>query len=161
MYIRKSKVKGNVYYALVEGYRDPIGRVRQKTIASLGRSATIPEAIRTLESEVQVERERFAKVAAACVDLLREYEFDPPPSLVEVAEGGLPENAEELGVFQKLFDELEIESEDFKNAERLENEDDLPWMDHARHKFILIHRRIKDKLEKLAKLKELQAEFQS
>lgn len=44
MFIRAKEVKGQVYYQMVEGYRDG-GKVRHRTIMSLGRDATIAEAM--------------------------------------------------------------------------------------------------------------------
>jgi hypothetical protein len=41
MYIRSKTVKGNVYWQVVEGFRDPADRsaVRQRVVLSLGREA--------------------------------------------------------------------------------------------------------------------------
>ncbi len=44
MFIRERLVNGASYFSVVESYRDG-GRVRQRTVVSLGQSATIKEAI--------------------------------------------------------------------------------------------------------------------
>jgi hypothetical protein len=53
MYIRRKTVKCREYYQLVEGYRDDAGKVRHRTLASLGTSATIPDAIKAAELVVR------------------------------------------------------------------------------------------------------------
>jgi len=45
MYVREKLVKGQYYYQMVEGYRDAAGRVRHRTIISLGQNPTIEEAL--------------------------------------------------------------------------------------------------------------------
>jgi len=44
VYIRSKKVKGNVYYYLVEGKLDKRGKVKQKVILYLGNANHIKEA---------------------------------------------------------------------------------------------------------------------
>ena len=45
MFIRARIVKDEMYFSLVEGYRDEAGRVRHRTIISLGRSDEVAGAI--------------------------------------------------------------------------------------------------------------------
>jgi hypothetical protein len=59
MFIRAKKVKGRVYYQLVQGYRDFVGKVRQRTIASLGTSPTVEDAIKAAKRELSgIRRQR-------------------------------------------------------------------------------------------------------
>ncbi len=63
-YVRKKKVKGRVYYQLVEGRRVN-GQPRQKVLLHLGRHETVdaalkewPREIRKLRDDARRERER-------------------------------------------------------------------------------------------------------
>ena len=52
MFIRRKTVKGLDYYQVIETYRDA-GRVRHRTMVSLGRRATPEEAIRTCRARMK------------------------------------------------------------------------------------------------------------
>ncbi len=62
MYIRRKVVKGQTYYQLVEGFRDG-GKVRHKTLASLGTASTLAEARADLKRQVARLRRRLQRVA--------------------------------------------------------------------------------------------------
>ena len=53
MYVRAKVVKGATYYQLVEGYRDDTGRVRHRTLVSLGRHPTVADALKATDREVR------------------------------------------------------------------------------------------------------------
>ena len=63
MYVRSKVVKEATYYQVVEGFRDEAsGRVRHRNVISLGRCASIEEAIaNTRRVEARIRR-RLAKV---------------------------------------------------------------------------------------------------
>jgi L-alanine-DL-glutamate epimerase-like enolase superfamily enzyme len=61
MFIRSKVVKGETYYQAVEGYRDEQGRVRHRTVASLGRSATPDEAVVVARKDLRRLQARLAK----------------------------------------------------------------------------------------------------
>jgi hypothetical protein len=63
MYIRRKEVKGGTYYQVVEGYRDA-GRVRHRTVASLGRSPTIADAIKVEERALTAAKRELEKARA-------------------------------------------------------------------------------------------------
>jgi hypothetical protein len=65
MYIRSKVVKGATYYQVVDGYRDAEGRVRHRTVASLGRCPTIEEAILQIGATEARIRRRLAKLPEA------------------------------------------------------------------------------------------------
>src|SRR3954447_13846248 len=73
MFVRSKVVKGHTYYQLVEGYRDGSGRVRHRTVASLGREPTIRDALD--EALCQLSRVEAAdgdvEKARARVEMLR------------------------------------------------------------------------------------------
>jgi len=48
MFIRKRELNGQTYYSIVESYRES-GRVRQRTVVSLGQCSTVNEAIKECE----------------------------------------------------------------------------------------------------------------
>ena len=48
MFIRSRSLNGQMYYAVVESYRES-GRIRQRTIVSLGQCSTVTEAIEECE----------------------------------------------------------------------------------------------------------------
>ena len=73
MYIRKKEVKGGTYYQAVEGYRDAAGRVRHRTIISLGRCATIDEAIAENRREERRLRYRLGVRKGQSVDTTKSY----------------------------------------------------------------------------------------
>ena len=50
VYIRSKKVKGNIYYYLVEGSIDKRGKVKQKVIMYLGNSKHILEVFKFYNS---------------------------------------------------------------------------------------------------------------
>jgi hypothetical protein len=57
MFVRKKRIKGREYFYLVENERRG-GKVRQKTIASLGEHSTVEAAVNALEAEAaELERE--------------------------------------------------------------------------------------------------------
>jgi hypothetical protein len=47
MFIRGRIVKDELYFAVIQGYRDEAGRVRHRTIVSLGRCEDVEGAIAT------------------------------------------------------------------------------------------------------------------
>ena len=58
MYIRRKTVRGKDYYQMVEGYRDDAGKVRHRTIISLGQSATLADANEALKRNItRIRRE--------------------------------------------------------------------------------------------------------
>src|SRR5947209_8420089 len=62
MFIRSKIAKGTEYYQVVHGYRDESGRVRQRTVASLGRCPTVEDAIKAEKkklSKLRRDRGRF------------------------------------------------------------------------------------------------------
>jgi hypothetical protein len=61
MFIRRKVAKGETYYQAVEGYRDEQGRVRHRTVASLGRSATPDEAVVVARKNLRRLQTRLAK----------------------------------------------------------------------------------------------------
>jgi hypothetical protein len=59
MFVRAKKVKGRVYFQLVQGYRDEAGRVRHRTITSLGTCPTLEDAIKVTKRELSgIRRQR-------------------------------------------------------------------------------------------------------
>jgi hypothetical protein len=50
-YIRSKKVKGNIYYYIVEGKLDKRGKVKQKVIMYLGNAKHILEAFKFYKSK--------------------------------------------------------------------------------------------------------------
>jgi hypothetical protein len=58
MFIRAKEVKGELYYQMVESFRDG-GKVRHRTIMSLGQSATIAKAIESSKREVTQLKRRL------------------------------------------------------------------------------------------------------
>ena len=73
MYIRKKEVKGGTYYQAVEGYRDAAGRVRHRTIISLGQCATIDEAIAETKRQERRIRRRLGVRIGEPVDTTKSY----------------------------------------------------------------------------------------
>ena len=71
MYIRKKEVKDATYYQAVEGYRDAAGRVRHRTIISLGQCATIDDAIAETRREERRIRHRLGVRKGQSVDTTR------------------------------------------------------------------------------------------
>jgi predicted ABC-type ATPase len=53
VFIRKKTVKGHEYYHLIEGYRDPDGRVRHRVIVSLHKHKTVGAAIRSCKARLR------------------------------------------------------------------------------------------------------------
>lgn len=72
MYIRSKVVEGRTYYQIVQGYRDEAGKVRHRTIASLGRSPTIADAI-------AVEKKAITRLKT---ELTRLQSYFPPASAI-------------------------------------------------------------------------------
>jgi hypothetical protein len=62
MFIRSKVVKGFTYYFVVEGRRVE-GKVRQRTLVSLGRHATLPEALEAARRELTHRRRERSKLA--------------------------------------------------------------------------------------------------
>jgi hypothetical protein len=76
MYIRKKTVKSEIYYQVIEGFRDPSGRVRHRNIISLGRCPTIQAAIaKTQRVEARVRR-RLAKLPEELEGLANEVQAE-------------------------------------------------------------------------------------
>ncbi len=62
MYIRRKTVRGKDYYQMVEGYRDDAGKVRHRTIISLGRSATLVDANEALKRNITRTRRELSRL---------------------------------------------------------------------------------------------------
>jgi hypothetical protein len=62
VFVRSKIVNGTIYYQLIEGYRDPdTGKVRQRTIASLGTSPTLADAIARAKLTVRAKKRRLER----------------------------------------------------------------------------------------------------
>jgi hypothetical protein len=68
VFIRGKIVKDALYYQLIEGFRDN-GRVRHRTVISLGQNETIEEAIEENERHIRRDKRRLKKLDAEYPDL--------------------------------------------------------------------------------------------
>ena len=69
MFVRSKVVKGHTYYQLVEGYRDGAGKVRHRTVMSLGRSPTVRDALDEALCQLSRVKEAGGDVVKAEADL--------------------------------------------------------------------------------------------
>jgi hypothetical protein len=64
MFIRSKVVKNQTYYQVVEGYRDEQGRVRHRTVGSLGQCPTPKDAIEANKRRMARLGRRLGRVEA-------------------------------------------------------------------------------------------------
>jgi hypothetical protein len=97
MFIRKTKLRGGTYYAVVEGHRDEFGRVRQEMVVSLGKSATISEAIRAAQAQIKADEALLNRLAQEFKDHPSEVilSFFLASDTDEDLSGGIPKWARE------------------------------------------------------------------
>jgi hypothetical protein len=76
MFIRRKEMGRYTFYQVVEGYREG-KRVRHRTLASLGTSPTIPEAIKELDSLDRPLKRRLS--------ILQTDQWPSPPIQREIA----------------------------------------------------------------------------
>ena len=62
MYTRQKELRGVKYFQLVHGYRDEQGRVRHRTIMSLGRCPTVTDAIHDAKTEMRIIRRELSRI---------------------------------------------------------------------------------------------------
>jgi hypothetical protein len=62
MYIRKSRISGRDYYAVVEAYRDEFGRAKQKLIVTLGTNPTPTEARKAAKAQIAEDEKLIARI---------------------------------------------------------------------------------------------------
>ena len=63
MFVRSKVVKGRTYHQVIEGYRDEAGKVRHRTVVSLGRSPTPKDAVAVARKAINRRRRRLEQLA--------------------------------------------------------------------------------------------------
>ena len=74
-FVRTKRIKGILYYYLVEGYRTSDGKVHQRVLAYLGKHKTVRAALRHWEKQVSAGCDAVARRhARQMVKKLKPYE---------------------------------------------------------------------------------------
>lgn len=62
VFVRKKTVKGHDYYAVIQGFRDPDGRVRHHVVVSLKRHPSVAAALRSCKAKLSAARRQHEKL---------------------------------------------------------------------------------------------------
>jgi len=101
VFIRRKTVRGYDYFQIVEGYRDDHGRVRHRTVASLGHNPTIKAALTSMARDDRrdaKELERYRKVGSDT--------WVPPATVraIAAAERRIAQRAEKRAALKAITD---------------------------------------------------------
>jgi hypothetical protein len=155
MYIRKSHVDGKDYYAVVETYRDRLGRARQHMIVSLGPTPKITEAIKATEKSISADTDSVVRIAKALTEQWEEDDMDPLPLVKRIAKEGL----EDLEILDQVVDE-ELEGEEDELAKTSSPaERNVPLGGWAASKLAQLRRRLRKNYKRLKILQELRGKL--